>query len=343
MATENEKIVREVERMVVRGDTKDYAFQVVARKEGLTFDSVKHRYFRNRPHSPHHASRALTEEEERILVTVLVSYANVDMGFTTTQVREAVNLMFSKEIAVGTCWNLLQRHKDVLKSSVTKPLGKERAKSGLYEEAMEWVTKMECFVGQKKRPPHSVVNYDESRIILSQDGKVRIKRLVSKNKKKAQARTNVKGKHCGTFLPFISASGELLKFYFIFSAKFDESDQANVTLTLPSTLSFTRTRSVATKIFFTNKGYLDNPTFDLIMADFTSHWNTLYPGLECLCFGDNLGAHRQIPVIHDCLTRGVLLCFLVAHTSHWSQPLDDLLFALLKNEVALVCSKLAFL
>mmetsp|Transcript_12454 Transcript_12454/g.19041 ORF Transcript_12454/g.19041 Transcript_12454/m.19041 type:complete len:131 (-) Transcript_12454:179-571(-) len=91
--------------------------------------------------------------------------------------------------------------------------------------------------------------------------------------------------------------------------------------------SVTRTSSVPTKIFFTEKGYIDNPTFDLIMDDFSLYWNAIYPGLECLCFGDNLGAHRQIPVIHKALKRGVLLiCYLVAHTSHWSQPLDDVLF-----------------
>jgi len=38
-----------------------------------------------------------------------------------------------------------------------------------------------------------------------------------------------------------------------------------------------------------------------------------------------------------------MLCFLVAHTSHWSQPLDDLLFALLKNAVAAQTARLAYL
>ena len=39
----------------------------------------------------------------------------------------------------------------------------------------------------------------------------------------------------------------------------------------------------------------------------------------------------------------VSLCFLVAHTSHWSQPLDNLLFASLKQQVTNITSERAYL
>mmetsp|Transcript_12471 Transcript_12471/g.19064 ORF Transcript_12471/g.19064 Transcript_12471/m.19064 type:complete len:106 (-) Transcript_12471:161-478(-) len=73
-----------------------------------------------------------------------------------------------------------------------------------------------------------------SRIILTQDGKVRMKRFVSRRKKKAQTGARIQGTPVGTFLPFVFASGELLKFYFVFSAKFGETCSADVTLDLLS-------------------------------------------------------------------------------------------------------------
>ena len=79
------------------------------------------------------------------------------------------------------------------------------------------------------------------------------------------------------------------------------------------------------------------------MEDFVSRWNILHPGVECFCFGDNLGSHRQIQVIQKAFEKQVSLCFLVAHTSHWSQPLDNLLFASLKQQVTNITSEHAYL
>ena len=92
-------------------------------------------------------------------MTVLQAYCNVDMGWTAKQVEKNVELMFSKKFQGATLYRFLDRHKDVVKPAVTKPLGKERAKPGLYEEAMDWVDSMEVFIGGKKCPAKAVVNY----------------------------------------------------------------------------------------------------------------------------------------------------------------------------------------
>ena len=80
------------------------------------------------------------------------------------------------------------------------------------------------------------VNYDECWILLTQEGKLRIKQLVSKKAKKSQNRSGIKGTHCGTFLPFVGADGMTLATYFVFAAKFKEGDTATVHLDLPNTL-----------------------------------------------------------------------------------------------------------
>mmetsp|Transcript_14297 Transcript_14297/g.22293 ORF Transcript_14297/g.22293 Transcript_14297/m.22293 type:complete len:208 (-) Transcript_14297:126-749(-) len=147
--------------------------------------------------------------------------------------KEAVKTMFSKEISLKTCKRLVARYHDEFSSVIVKPLGSGRVKLGLYERAMKWVDTMSTFLEAKRPPSKAVVNYDESRIHLIIEGKLKIRRLVSKSKK-SQTKMEVKGTHCGTFLPFVSAAGELLRVYFVFRTKFDGNDTASVTSPTPS-------------------------------------------------------------------------------------------------------------
>ena len=68
-----------------------------------------------------------------------------------------------------------------------------------------------------------MVNYDETRVSLGSDGKVKVKRLVSKTKNKTQLCGGVKFTHAATFLPFVSATGEVVVSHFVFPSKFNES------------------------------------------------------------------------------------------------------------------------
>jgi hypothetical protein len=78
----------------------------------------------------------------------------------------------------------------------------------------------------------------------------------------------VKHTHCRSFLPFVSASGEVLATYFIFSAKFDEREEAEVTLMLFSSFSCPRFGSVWPKIFYIISRYIKTEVFVKIMDYF---------------------------------------------------------------------------
>jgi hypothetical protein len=64
---------------------------------------------------------------------------------------------------------------------------------------------------------------------------------------------------------------------------------------------------------------------------FFEKWNLLNPGLNCLVIGDNLQCHRQISILKDGIEQGIYMWFFPSNTTHWSQPLDNLLFANLKR------------
>ena len=81
--------------------------------------------------------------------------------------------------------------------------------------------------------------------------------------------------------------------------------------------------------------------FDQILDHFTSMWEQHHPGLHCL-IGDNLASHRDLKILQKALDHGIYLTFLVEGTTHWSQPLDNLLFARLKQEIGQLARHLAF-
>ena len=81
---------------------------------------------------------------------------------------------------------------------------------------MVYIEKMEKFLASHAFPSLAVVNYDETRICIGSDGKMRIKRLVFKTKNKPQLRGGVKFTHTATFLPFVNIPGEIVASDFIF-------------------------------------------------------------------------------------------------------------------------------
>jgi hypothetical protein len=107
----------------------------------------------------------------------------------------------------------------------------------LYGKALAFARRFESFLSDKQLPPCAIINYDETRIIISDHSVVQVRRLVSKKKAKPQHIARVKGTHCGTYLPFVAADGKLLASYFILSSKFREEQFKDVSFSLPSTFS----------------------------------------------------------------------------------------------------------
>ena len=213
-------------------------------------------------------------------------------------------------------------------------LSKNRMDPSTQNEVFKWLDQFEHFISYKKIPLSAFVNFDETRIVLGQNGILHVKHLVSKKKKKAQYRSPKKFTHCGTYLPFVSSSGDILASYFIFSLKFNENGEGKVAVDLPSSFSRTRKGMSAPHIFYNDTGYLNGEIWSQILDHFCGVWNIRYPGVVCCCFGDNLSVHREPVVVQKAILKGVYLSYFVRNTTHWSQPLDNLLFACLKQEIA---------
>ena len=76
-----------------------------------------------------------------------------------------------------------------------------------------------------------------TKLLTMMSGQLQLHRYVSKQKDKPQHQLSIKSNHTGTYLPFVSAAGELVASYFIFRAAFDEKGNAYVIISLPSSFS----------------------------------------------------------------------------------------------------------
>jgi hypothetical protein len=337
----DEEIFQELCDLIENGQEVVTSAAIIAKKYHCSKARLLNWFYARRPDSKRSANFTLSDEEEEQLLFAAQSMSSLNMDWSAKQVKDAVLTMFEKEISMSTARRFIEHRKDAFSFKKPTPLGDKRLGVDLYQEAVNWANRFQCWVTKKNLPVTSFVNYDECRIVLTDDKVVSLRRLISKKKSKPQHRAKVKGTHCGTFLPFVSASGELLVSYFILSTKFDEKNEISRPLILPSSFSKTRNGPAAPKIFFSDTGYLNGEIWSLIMEDFANVWEQRHPGLHCCLIGDNLAIHRDLFVLKKALDKGIFLTFLVAGTTHWSQPLDNLIFACLKRKIHELASDLS--
>ena len=324
-------IEEEVDKLVNNNVSVTVAFSQVARELNLTVGSVRNRYYRQGGGGENLGNRSLTPDQEKQVLYSVLGVSQVDMDWTAKQTQQMIRSVFGVTISSNWVRRFNDRHKNLLSSRETTPLGEKRSNPGCLDAVKGFVDSVEKFLQEFPIAARQVVNYDESRITIRSDGKLRLKRLVSREKKKAQHRPSAACSHCGTIIPFVSADGKCLKVYFILSHKFKEKSEDVINFSLPVKYYRTRGNRVPYEIIWNDSGYVNNANWKTIGDDFGELWTTLYPGLVCFCVGDNLSSHRQRTVLEDGLAKNIYYWFLVQHTTHWSQPLDNLLFAVLKK------------
>lgn len=78
------------------------------------------------------------------------------------------------------------------------------------------------------------------------------------------------------------------------------------------------------------------------MADrLATLWTTHCPGLHLTLLADNLAVHRDVKVLAALLKARINVFFLPPNTSHFLQPLDDLVFAIYKSQLVQLARELS--
>lgn len=98
-------------------------------------------------------------------------------------------------------------------------------------------------------------------------------------------------------------------------------------------------RAFRTIYCFTPTGFINGEVFEEIMEVFAGTWGNLHPGLKCLLYCDNLPIHRNSEVLRK-FQQILDMQYLPPNTSHFTQPLDDLVFAIYKSQLRRLADKL---
>jgi len=95
------------------------------------------------------------------------------------------------------------------------------------------------------------------------------------------------------------------------------------------------------KYYFSSSGFVNGGIWDLMLSEFAQIWFNLEPGLKAILLTDNLRFHQDVVPIEKARKLGVELFFLPPNTSHFTQPLDDLVFAVLRSQLESFAIKLS--
>lgn len=335
-----DELVDELYRQVQQGEQVVATAHKIATRARINPSGLIGSFYRHTPHPERHRNFLLSPEEEEKLALAALAMSTLNEDWSVEQTIEAAMIMFDIKMSDDAVLGFRERQKERMSLQLPKTLGKKREDPTIYDEVVHWVSLMSTYLERHRFITVQIVNYDECRIVFNNTQGLWVKRLVSRKKKKPQNKSRSKHTHIGTYLPFVSANGEHLASFFIFPASFSSAEPTQVKITLPSSIQHTRSAPEQPIILFNETGYLKKEDFEIIMTKFELIWGNRHPGLHCCLIGDNLKAHRNLPIVARAMAHDIFMTFLVADTTHWSQPLDNLLFALLKQQCRKLGAKL---
>jgi hypothetical protein len=183
------------------------------------------------------------------------------------------------------------------------------------------------------------VNADECRCALVADSGHT--RFIVLAEDKTSHHWSARTKQTFSFVPFVSAAGEMLMMFVVIGVGKGKKDgDIDEVIELPW---HNDTRNDYPRYYaFNETGYMNNALWEACVKKFTERWNQQNPGLHCALFADRLGSHMQPEVVLWCEKCGVHLILLPPHTSHFLQALDNLPFATVKSILMCLRNVIAF-
>ena len=130
--------------------------------------------------------------------------------------------------------------------------------------------------------------------------------------------------------PFVSAEGTT--WLLVFCLKIPRrKDDTPLSVYIPKEEKGWRSQNspLGTLILGSSSGLLDSKLWEIALLKFIEIVRTcsLYPACKIVLILDNLGIHRQPCTIEKALKDSCYLVYLPPNTSHFTQPLDIILFS----------------
>ena len=143
-----------------------------------------------------------------------------------------------------------------------------------------------------------------------------------------------------TLLPVVSAAGECLAVYIVVRKVMKEEERKSDAPTTihvvgdePPNRRVSRRRKHPWRYFYavTATGNINSDLYLEIMKHYSAVWSTAHPGLHAFVLMDRLHAHTDPTTVAELAKRNVFTLLFNANASLYIQPLDGVVFSVLKR------------
>ena len=324
-----QKLCKEIKDLI---DTEKQTFKnackIVSNNTKYSVGTLQRSFYRFYPERNSGKHGALTKEQEAGLLAACQAYSIANYALSASEIRQTAEGMIKKKLGRGWGRDFLTRKAKFLSGKTCKALSGKRCGEEVMEDVKTFIISMESFLSTHSFSEKSILNFDET-LICDSKSTLEVKRAEIIEKQRGETKQK-RSQTVGSLITFVSAKGELI--YLVYCLRASLADFSDPEIgKLNIVLQKTGKKSVQRDYIFTESGRVDSTCVLAIVDGFYRQWNLYYPGLHCLVYSDQLAAHRTLELLKKNMARGVWLCSLPANTSHFTQPLDDVPFAVFKR------------
>ena len=316
-------------------ENEGYTIRKASKECGVPYETLR-RWINQPPtrFSSRSKHRALTDEEEELIVTGLKAAADCGWPCGTEEVKMMVKTYLDKRCVgnspfkdnmPGNDWMISFKRRWCDQLTIRKPevltvaRKKAMSKTTLDEFFKIVKTTMEknCFLvysDNQKELSERIYNCDETAVSTNPAGK---KVFISKGKRDAYLEAPGAGKACYTVLFCTSASGEFLPPLIVYKAR-------NLYQ------KWTTGGPIGATYACTCSGWMEDTVFEnSVVNSFIPHVKNKEKPV--ILFYDGHGSHLTFKTAQSCMEEKIIIICLPPHTSHALQPLDVGVFKPLKD------------
>lgn len=268
-----------------------------------------------------------TNLQEDTIVGVIEAFSLANAPLSRVLIIRMVRKKFKlSERWRGDDWYLgfIARHHVELHVRHPRELSARRADPSKYTEVEHWVERIGSFLEEHTFSSETVYNADETliHVIASHKGTLRVEAA----SKRTSNMKLPKGMHYGSIILFSNAAGQTPLVVIVLPVQFGTANAKETDLYLLPTRDITAHRRHV-MYAFSEKGYMTNALFKLVVDRFRAVIKERHPDLEHLLYLDRLGAHLQPDVVRSCLAEKLYTVWFPSYTSEFLQPEDAQEFA----------------
>jgi len=275
-----------------------------------------------------HGHQIFNDSDEEEIMGVLEAFSLANRGLSKQLVVLHLEKLRGSHGWDARQWldGLIARHSERFQYMFTVPIDPKRVKEEVYEQTELFVNFFPSWFKRKKLSVNGLFNADETRVKLEKH-KDFMKLIESKEKQAHEYLEPLKGK-AASYIPIVSATGEL--FMSIFVLPMTKEGVAHLPMKLANPSSLHDRHSHPVYFAFTESGWVTAEVWKAILPAFRRRLDVLQPGLHACILMDNLAIHLTHEVLSCGMNDHIYQVFFPAHTSHFLQPCDDLIFRTFK-------------